>query len=110
MRRLKKRYLLLGLATLAILAEVSSTRGVGSTSAPSAVESLSGSSALEHIRFLSSDELGGRGNGTDGLAQARDYIASQFSKFGLAPAGEDGTYFQPFPVTIGGDLGEDNTL
>ena len=110
MRRLKKRYLLLGVATLAILAEVSSTRGVGSSSAPSAVESLSGNSALEHIRFLSSDELGGRGNGSDGLAHARDYIAAQFSKFGLAPAGEDGTYFQPFSVTIGGELGEENTL
>jgi hypothetical protein len=71
---------------------------------------LSGNSALEHIRFLSSDELGGRGNGSDGLAHARDYIAAQFSKFGLAPAGEDGTYFQPFSVTIGGELGEENTL
>lgn len=109
MNRLKKRYLLLGIATLAVLAEVSSTRGVGSTSA-SAVESLSGNTALEHVRFLSSDELGGRGNGSEGLARARDYIASQFAKFGLEPAGEEGTYFQPFSVTVGGDLGPENSL
>ena len=110
MKKLKKRYLLLGIATLAILAEVSSTRGVGSTSVPSKAESVSGSSVLEHIRYLSSDELGGRGNGSEGLGQARDYIASQFAKFGLTPAGDDGTYFQPFSVTVGGDLGPKNTL
>ncbi len=110
MKKLKKRYLLLGIATVAILAEISSPRGVGSMSAPPTVESVSGSSALEHIRFLSSDELGGRGNGSEGLAQARDYIASQFAKFGLEPAGEEGTYFQPFFLTVDGNLGPENTL
>src|SRR3972149_888982 len=102
---LKKRHLLLGVASLALIATVSSTRGERS-----AVEAVSGSSALEHVRFLASDELGGRGNGSEGLERAAHYIASQFEKLGLSPAGDNGTYFQAFFVTAGGTLGPDNTL
>ncbi|MBI3047532.1 MAG: M20/M25/M40 family metallo-hydrolase [Acidobacteria bacterium] len=40
---------------------------------------------LEHIKFLSSDELQGRGNGSEGLERAADYIAAQFKAAGLRP-------------------------
>jgi hypothetical protein len=55
---------------------------------------------LAHVKQLSSDELGGRGNGTPGLERAADYIASRFRDARLQPGGEAGTYFQPFPITI----------
>ena len=42
-------------------------------------------SYIEHVRFLASDELGGRGNGTDGLHKAGDYIAAQMKD--SSPAG-----------------------
>ena len=42
----------------------------------------------EHLRFLSSDELGGRGNGTRGLSRAANYIAEQFRELGLEPVGD----------------------
>jgi len=47
-----------------------------------------------HLKFLSSDLLEGRGPGTRGDALATSYIASQFETMGLAPAGDDGTFFQ----------------
>jgi Zn-dependent M28 family amino/carboxypeptidase len=47
-----------------------------------------------HLRFLSSDLLEGRGPGTRGDALATGYIAAQLEAMGLAPAGDDGTYFQ----------------
>jgi Zn-dependent M28 family amino/carboxypeptidase len=47
-----------------------------------------------HDKFLSSDLLEGRGPGTRGDALATSYIAAQFEAMGLAPAGDDGTYFQ----------------
>ena len=47
-----------------------------------------------HTRFLSSDLLEGRGPGTRGDALATSYIAAQLEAMGLAPAGDDGTYFQ----------------
>src|SRR4051794_26924432 len=50
------------------------------------------------IFFLASDELEGRGPTTRGINKAADYIAREFNKAGLAPGGQDGTYFQPFTI------------
>ena len=65
-------------------------------------EVRSASSALEqHVKYLSSEELTGRGVGTPGLRLARDYIAAEFAKLGLQPAGDNSSYFQSFEVTVG---------
>ncbi len=53
---------------------------------------------LAHVKFLASDDLAGRGNGTPGLEQAAEYIASQFRQAGLEPGGDAGSYFQSFDV------------
>src|SRR5688500_6090050 len=65
---------------------------------------------LAHIKFLASDELKGRGNGTEGLDRAAEYIARGFSEAGLQPAGKDGTWFQPFEIVAGLSVGRDNRL
>jgi hypothetical protein len=57
-----------------------------------------------HVRYLSSDELTGRGVDTPGIKLARDYIAREFAKYGLTPAGDNGTYFQSFEVTTGMEI------
>ncbi|MEY2924883.1 MAG: hypothetical protein RLZZ337_1431, partial [Bacteroidota bacterium] len=46
-----------------------------------------------HIEYLASDELEGRGTGSNGEQLSATYIANQFEKIGLAPKGTDG-YFQ----------------
>jgi hypothetical protein len=56
---------------------------------------------LEHIDYLASPELEGRGVGSSGLEQAAAYIAEAFEKFGLAPAGDDGTYYQRLTIEDG---------
>jgi hypothetical protein len=66
--------------------------------------------ALRHIRFLASDKLGGRGNGTPGLEEAARYIAGHFRNLGLEPAGDNGTYYQPFTVSLEATLGPGNGL
>jgi len=52
----------------------------------------------EHVRFLSSDLLEGRGVGTRGGDLATEYIATQFALAGAQPAGDNGTYFQKVPL------------
>jgi hypothetical protein len=52
----------------------------------------------QDITFLASDECEGRGPATKGLDLAADYIANEFKKAGLKPAGKDGSYFQPFTM------------
>ena len=59
----------------------------------------------EHVHYLASDELGGRGNGTDGLRLAARYVASELEKLELSPAGENGTYFQTFRLMVGKEIG-----
>jgi TonB family protein len=50
------------------------------------------------VKYLSSNELEGRGTGQPGGDRAADWIADQFKKYGLKPAGENGTYFQSVPM------------
>src|SRR5262245_54425052 len=53
---------------------------------------------LSHVRVLSSDDLGGRGNGTPGIARAAAYIASEFRKARLEPAGDPNSFLQSFDI------------
>lgn len=65
---------------------------------------------LGPIKFLASDALKGRGNGSPELDKAADYVADRFRAFGLKPAGDSGTYLQHFQVTVGAKLGPGNLL
>tara|TARA_R110002153_G_scaffold32537_9_gene98519 strand:- start:4543 stop:6183 length:1641 start_codon:yes stop_codon:yes gene_type:complete len=47
-----------------------------------------------HLRFLSDDLLEGRDTGARGHEIASLYIAAEFEKYALTPAGDDGTYMQ----------------
>ncbi len=59
-----------------------------------------------HVKYLASDELEGRGTGTAGNRKAAEYIATFFKKHGIAPV--NGSYFQKFTVTTQVRLGKDN--
>ncbi len=62
------------------------------------------------ITYLASDELEGRGVTTKGINLAADFIASEFRKAGLKPAGADGSYFQRFTMTGTARLEEPNSF
>ncbi|MCX7833040.1 MAG: M20/M25/M40 family metallo-hydrolase [Ignavibacteria bacterium] len=62
-----------------------------------------------HIKYLASDELEGRKAGTNGDKLARDYISSEFSKYGLEPAG-DSSYIQTFSIKSSLKEGNNNKL
>ncbi|HJZ58746.1 MAG TPA: M28 family peptidase [Gemmataceae bacterium] len=59
--------------------------------------------AIERMRkdifFLAGPECEGRGVETRGIEKAADYLADAFRQAGLKPAGQGGSYFQPFPMT-----------
>jgi hypothetical protein len=65
---------------------------------------------LDHIKFLASDELKGRGDGSAELEKAADYIADKFRAAGLQPGGDDRTWFQPFDLVAGLNVGDGNAL
>jgi hypothetical protein len=72
----------------------------GAVAAAAPPETISASHYLQHIRYLASDDLSGRGNGTEGLERAADYIALEFRSAGLQPGGDQGTFFQSFDVDV----------
>jgi len=49
------------------------------------------------LYLIADDSLMGRESGSEGDYKTADYIASEFKRLGLAPAGENGTYFQTVP-------------
>lgn len=61
-------------------------------------ETINAESLLEHITFLSSDELEGRAPGSPGETKTIEYLTNHFRDFGLAPGNPDGTYVQKVPL------------
>ena len=51
-----------------------------------------------HIEFLGSDDLGGRETGTVQSLVTAQYIAAAFRAAGLQPGGEQGSWFQSYPM------------
>ena len=85
---------------------VFSLAGLASASLPE----FDAQSYLRHVKYLSSDALEGRGDGTAGLEKAAEYIAARFKDSGLLPAGDAGTYFQSFQAPVGSQLGTESRL
>ncbi len=71
---------------------------------------IAAADARLHVERLAAEEMGGRQTGTEGEAMATAYVAEVFEALGLAPAGDDGSYFQAFPFTSGVSLGNANVL
>ncbi|MGE5489415.1 MAG: M28 family peptidase [bacterium] len=68
---------------------------VCATELPSeALERISAGALKAHVAFLASDALEGRGTPSRGQEAAAEYIAAQFMRLGLEPAGGGGSYFQ----------------
>jgi Peptidase family M28 len=72
--------------------------GCGGTAerSSSGVPQVSADRLEEHIRYLASDRLAGRGTGTPGYDSAAQYVAQHYASLGLDSAGTEG-YFQPVP-------------
>ena len=56
------------------------------------------------LRALASEEFQGRGPGTEGIDLAADHIRGVFENAGLTSGVEDGSYFQPFSISMGSDV------
>ncbi|HYK89126.1 MAG TPA: M28 family peptidase [Acidobacteriota bacterium] len=65
---------------------------------------------LQHVKYLAGEDLQGRGDGTPELNKAAEYIAAQFKRCDLTPAGDEGSFLQRFQVNTGSQLGPVNKL
>lgn len=73
------------------------------------LDSISEEKLLGYVKKLTSKDYAGRLTGTPEYKACARWMASLFEKWGLNPAGKDGTYLQSFPnpytvVFVGGEL------
>ena len=88
-----------GLALAATLPVAASAQARPAPSPGSRVANAVDSMAFKaHLQFLADDALEGRAPGTRGGLLAQKYIAAQFERLGLVPAGDSASYFQRVPI------------
>ena len=76
----------------------SGTAGAAPAAAFGNVNGISARQMREHLTFIASDELEGRDTPSRGLDIAAMYIAQHLGSWGIKPAGDNGTFFQKFPL------------
>src|SRR5258707_12352694 len=82
---------------------------VSAYAAPASSAAISPQQYINDVKYLSSDQMKGRGTGTPELEKAAKFIAGEFHKAGLQPI--DGkSYEQAFTVSINAHLGSHNQL
>ena len=104
---------LAGLAALAACAASAAAEQAApapASAAPLPVLSPAAARVQADVAYLASDDLRGRRAGTTDADRAADWLAQQFRKIGLVPAGPKGSYLQPFDFLDGVDLGPKNAL
>src|SRR5207253_2965655 len=77
-----KRFVILGFSLFAAVAQAQMVK-------PEALR--------KHLFTIAHDSMGGRDTGGRGNYLTAEYVAAQFKKAGLLPAGDNGTYFQVIP-------------
>jgi hypothetical protein len=95
-RRVPTRLVALALfvfVSLAALAQTPAPKVAVPAQWRAALEQVSAEDMRGHLSFIASDALEGRKTPSRGLDLAAEYIAAQFRRAGLEPAGDDG-YFQ----------------
>lgn len=68
----------------------------GELSLSAAIETIKKEDTKKHVDVLADDSFEGRAAGSRGGRAAGNYLQQLFSKYGLKPAGDGGTYFQLF--------------
>jgi hypothetical protein len=89
-----RRFALAGLALVAgpVAAQTSDAKA-------SAAASITAADVAHRIGIIADDSMMGRDTPSPGLEATAKYVAEQFRRFGLTPGGENGTWFQRYPIT-----------
>ena len=82
-----------------LVALVAGSTGLGLATRADDAGSASGKRWWSVVSFLADDKLQGRDTGSPGHKVAAEYVADQFSKLGMKPAGTDG-FIQPVDFRV----------
>lgn len=93
----------IGLAVLVFLswtpmAEARAQQTPAGNPADRVARAVDSNSLRAHLEFLADDALEGRRPGTRGAELTAKYLAAQFRRLGLEPAGDSGTFYHKVPI------------
>jgi len=71
----------------------------GSAAVTRAAATITEADVARRVNIIAHDSMMGRDTPSRGLELTAQYIADEFKRFGLKPGGENGTYFQRYPIT-----------
>jgi len=71
------------------------------SSARGNIEGVTAAQMRDYLTLIASDEMEGRDTPSRGLDLTAKYLASQLSRWGLKPAGDEGSYFQRIALRRG---------
>src|SRR5688572_10011809 len=72
-----------------------------SPEARAGLETITPADVKRRIEVIAHDSMGGRDTPSRGLEATARYIAAEFQRFGLSPAGDRGTFVQRYPLPTG---------
>jgi hypothetical protein len=93
---LRPRALALVLLALAACARASTIAPAGTPTGATSAD-ITEADLRRRLFLIADDSMMGRETGSEGAHKTTEYIASEFRRLGLEPAGENGTYFQTVP-------------
>lgn len=71
-----------------------SKKATASVTVQRAVDTISAAELRDYLTFIASDEMEGRDTPSRGLDTTAKFLALNLSRWGLKPAGDDGSFFQ----------------
>ena len=93
------RSTLVGLALLALV-QPGQAQAPRPKSVPATRAAISADDLRHRLYLIADDSMMGRQPGEAGNYKTADYVASEFKRLGLEPAGENGSYFQTVPFVL----------
>jgi len=88
----------LALLAAAPLAAQRAPRGPTATAIQRAVETITAADFLQRLGVIADDSMRGRDTPSPELDKAAEYVAAEFGRLGLRPAGDNGTFLQRYPI------------
>ena len=83
---------------------------VAGRTAPVGVASITAADVRERIFRIADDSMRGRATPSPELDKMAAYVASEFRRFGLVPAGDSGGYLQRYPLEIYASIAESSAV